>query len=103
MTPKEYKSKLEALKKQELELTREFIEDNPFKELEGKCPEESDLQKKISEIQTENKVLKLVNQNIEEDYNNLKLLLRCKYPKIWKEFINMDSSDIEKLKGNEKI
>lgn len=36
MTPKEYKAKLEALKKQELELAREFIEDNPFKELEGK-------------------------------------------------------------------
>lgn len=103
MTLEEYKTKLEALKKQELELTREFIENNPFKELEGKCLEERDLQKKISEIQTENKALKLVKQNIEEDYNNLKLLLRCKYPKIWKEFINMDSFTIEKLKGNEKI
>lgn len=103
MTPKEYQSKLEALKKQETELAQEFVKDNSFKELEGKCPEERDLQKKISEIQTENKVLKLVNQNIEEDYNNLKLLLRCKYPKIWKKFINMDSSAIEKLKGNEKI
>ena len=36
MTPKEYQTKLEALKKQELELAQEFIKDNPFKELEGK-------------------------------------------------------------------
>lgn len=103
MTPREYQTRLEALKKQEIELTREFIEDNPFKKLEEKNPEDLGLQKEISELQTENKVLKLVNQNIEEDYNNLKLLLRCKYPKIWKEFINMGSHAIEKLKGNEKI
>ena len=36
MTPEEYKSRLEVLKKQEFELTLEFIENNPFKELEGK-------------------------------------------------------------------
>lgn len=36
MTPKEYQSRLEALKKQELELAQEFIKDNPLKELEGK-------------------------------------------------------------------
>lgn len=36
MTPKEYKSKLEALKKQEIELAQEFINDNPLKNLEGK-------------------------------------------------------------------
>lgn len=36
MTPEEYKSRLEALKKQEFELAQEFIKDNPFKELEGK-------------------------------------------------------------------
>lgn len=36
MTPKEYQSKLEALKRQETELAQEFVKDNPFKELEGK-------------------------------------------------------------------
>lgn len=36
MTPQEYRTKLDALKKQELELAEEFIKDNPFKELEGK-------------------------------------------------------------------
>lgn len=36
MTPEEYQSRLKALKKQELELAQEFINDNPFKELEGK-------------------------------------------------------------------
>lgn len=36
MTPKEYQSKLEALKRQERELGQEFINDNPFKELEWK-------------------------------------------------------------------
>lgn len=36
MTPKEYKSKLEALKRQETELAQEFVKDNPFKDLEGK-------------------------------------------------------------------
>lgn len=36
MTPEEYQSRLEALKKQELELAQEFVKDNPFKELEGK-------------------------------------------------------------------
>lgn len=36
MTSEEYKSRLEALKKQEMELAQEFIKDNPLKELEGK-------------------------------------------------------------------
>ena len=36
MTPEEYQTRLDALKKQELELAQEFLKDNPFKELEGK-------------------------------------------------------------------
>lgn len=36
MTPQEYRTRLDALKKQEVELAEEFIKDNPFKELEGK-------------------------------------------------------------------
>lgn len=35
MTPKEYKSRLEALRKQEGDLGREFVKNNPFKKLKG--------------------------------------------------------------------
>lgn len=35
MTPKEYKSRLEALRKQERDLGREFVKNNPFKKLKG--------------------------------------------------------------------
>lgn len=35
MTPQEYQTKLDALKKQELELGREFIKNNPFEKLKG--------------------------------------------------------------------
>lgn len=36
MTPQEYKTRFEALKKQEVDLAQEFINDNPLKSLEGK-------------------------------------------------------------------
>ena len=36
MTPQEYQTKLDALKKQKMELAQEFINNNPLKELEGK-------------------------------------------------------------------
>lgn len=61
-------------------------------------PEDRGLQKKIRDLQTENRAQKVVIQNIEEDYNVLKRLLRHKYPDIWKEFLNMDSPAIEHLK-----
>lgn len=35
MTPEEYNSKLETLRKQERELGREFVKNNPYKKLKG--------------------------------------------------------------------
>ena len=62
------------------------------------CPEDRGLQKKIRDLQTENRAQKIIIQNIEEDYNVLKRMLRYKYPEIWQEFLNMDSPAVEHLK-----
>ena len=65
------------------------------------CPEDRGLQKKIRDLQTENRAQKVIIQNIEEDYNVLKRMLRYKYPEIWQEFFNMDSPVVEHLKKQE--
>lgn len=65
-------------------------------------PEDRGLQKKIRDVQKENRMMKAVIANIEEDYNVLKRMLRYKYPDIWKEFLKMDSPAIEHLKNAEK-
>lgn len=59
------------------------------------CPEDRGLQAKIREVQKDNRIMKFVIRNIEEDYNVLKRFLRHKYPDIWKEYVNVDSTVIE--------
>lgn len=65
-------------------------------------PEDRGLQKKIRDLQTENRAQKIIIQNIEENYNILKRLLRYKYPDIWKEYLNMDIPQIQELENTNK-
>lgn len=58
-------------------------------------PEDRGLQAKIREVQKDNRAMKVIIQNIEEDYNVLKRFLRYKYPEIWKEYVTVDTAVIE--------
>ena len=62
------------------------------------APEDRGLQARMRGVQDENRTLKLINRNIEEDYNLMKRFLRYQHPGIWEEFLNIDSPGIEKLK-----
>lgn len=55
-------------------------------------PEDRGLQKKIRELQNENRALKGTIETIEEDYNMLKRMLRYRYPQLWQEFLDVGHS-----------
>lgn len=46
--------------------------------------------------------MRVIIKDIESDYNILKRLLRYKYPDIWKEYLNMDIPQIQKLETPNK-
>ena len=52
-------------------------------------PEDFGAKAKIRELQDENRILKFTVQNIEEDYNMLKRMLRHRYPALWEEFLEI--------------
>ena len=63
-------------------------------------PEDRGLQKKIREVQTENRNIKRILETCEEDYTVLKRFLRFSHPEIWQEFLDIDSPTVKKLLSN---
>lgn len=60
-------------------------------------PEDFGVKAKIRKLQEENRLQKTVIKNIEQDYNVVKWFLRHKYPKIWEEYLKIDSPEVEKI------
>ena len=50
-------------------------------------PEDFEAKAKIHKLQDENRGLKFIVKNIEEDYDMLKRMLRHRYPQLWREFL----------------
>lgn len=55
-------------------------------------PEDFEAKAKIRTLQDEIRSQKIVIENIEEDYNMLKRMLRYRYPKLWEEFLEIGHS-----------
>lgn len=52
-------------------------------------PEDRGLQKKIRDVERDNRAMKVIIENIESDYNMLKRMLRYRYPQLWQEFLEI--------------